>query len=426
MTGCISSLLAGCSLSGSAFRRGLRVLGVGLLLSLLASPAFAAKLTYQVKGLKGENKDNVEAYLNALPVYQERQYRPARAKITESVQKALQVYGYYQPKITLSRDKKTPSKVVIDVDKGEPVIVSRLDILLEGDAGSDELYSALLDKLPLKEGEPLNHAKYESIKADLGSLGLARGYFDAKLSKSQVKVFPDKGTAEIFILFESGHRYRFGEIRYDATPEALHLIRPLINIKSGDPYLAIRLAEMSQDVSSTKLFRQVDIKPVLSEASNYRVPIAVTLDNRVDHEIETGIGYATDVGPRMSATWEKPWVNRYGHRLFATAKVSAPEAELSFDYQIPVGNPLRDYYSIQTGYQYKDNNDTRSESYYHRCAPLDAAAGELGSGRLYPAGERDLYPGRRRGEQLAADPRVSWSRLRVRGTLVPDWGIASS
>ncbi|MEX5365229.1 hypothetical protein WCE03_25885, partial [Pseudomonas guariconensis] len=150
-----------------------------------------------------------------------------------------------------------------------------------------------------------------------------------------------------FILFESGHRYRFGEIRYDATPEALHLIRPLINIKSGDPYLAIRLAEMSQDVSSTKLFRQVDIKPVLSEASNYRVPSAVTLDNRVDHEIETGIGYATDVGPRLSATWEKPWVNRYGHRLFATAKVSAPESELSFDYQIPVGNPLRDYYSVQ-------------------------------------------------------------------------------
>ncbi|MGL4751282.1 MAG: autotransporter assembly complex protein TamA, partial [Aeromonadaceae bacterium] len=75
MTGCISSLLAGRSLSGPAFRRGLRVLGVGLLLSLLASPAFAAKLTYQVKGLKGENKDNVEAYLNALPVYQERQYR---------------------------------------------------------------------------------------------------------------------------------------------------------------------------------------------------------------------------------------------------------------------------------------------------------------------------------------------------------------
>lgn len=180
------------------------LLALALALWLMAMPAMAAKLTYQIKGVRGEQKDNVEAYLNALPVYQERQYRPARAKITESVQKALQVYGYYQPKITLNRDKKAPAKVVIEIERGEPVIISRLDILLEGDAGSDEVYSELLDKLPLKEGDPLNHGKYESIKADLGSLGLARGYFDAKISKSQVKVFPEQGKAEIYILFRSG------------------------------------------------------------------------------------------------------------------------------------------------------------------------------------------------------------------------------
>lgn len=374
------------------------------------------------QGTEGENKDNVEAYLNALPVYQERQYRPARVKITESVQKALQVYGYYQPKITLSRDKKAPAKVIIEVEPGKPVIISRLDILLEGDASSDELYSELLDKLPLKEGDPLNHGKYESIKADLGSLGLARGYFDAKISKSQVKVFPDQGTAEIYILFRSGPRYHFGEIHYDATPEALRLIRPLINIKSGDPYLAIRLAEMSQDVSSTKLFKQVDIKPLISQAEGNRVPVQVTLSNRVDHEIETGIGYATDVGPRMSATWEKPWVNRYGHRLNATAKVSQPEAELSFDYQIPVGNPLRDYYSLQAGYQYKDNNDTRSDLTtlsVHRWKRRP----ESWDRDVFIRLENEIYTqGADEGNSLLLIPGVSWSRLRVRGGLVPDWG----
>ncbi|MEZ6961626.1 MULTISPECIES: autotransporter assembly complex family protein [unclassified Aeromonas] len=422
MTGCNPSLPAGRLLSGSACRRGLLILALGLFLSLLAAPALAAKLTYQVKGVKGDNKDNVEAYLNALPVYQERQYRPARPKIIESVQKALQVYGYYEPKISLSRDEKKPSRVIVTIDKGEPVIVSRLDVLLEGDASSDERYSELLDQLPLKEGEPLNHAKYESIKADLGSLGLARGYFDAKLSKSQVRVFPDKGTAEIFILFQSGHRYRFGDIRYDATPEALKLIKPLITIKDDEPYLAIRLAEMSQDISSTKLFRQVDIKPQISEATDYRVPISVTLANRVDHEIEAGLGYATDVGPRMSATWEKPWVNRYGHRLFATAKVSAPEAELSFDYQIPVGNPLRDYYSIQSGYQYKDNNDTRSDLTtigVHRWTRRP----ESWDRDVFIRLENEVYTqGMDEGNSLLVIPGVSWSRLRVRGGLVPDWG----
>ena len=102
---------AGFSSPGRAGRRGLGTLLLALRLWLLVTPAMAAKLTYQIKGIKGEQKDNVEAYLNALPVYQERQYRPARAKITESVQKALQVYGYYQPKITLTRDKKSPAGV---------------------------------------------------------------------------------------------------------------------------------------------------------------------------------------------------------------------------------------------------------------------------------------------------------------------------
>ena len=178
---------------------------------------------------------------------------------------------------------------------------------------------------------------------------------------------------------------------------------------------------MSQDVSSTKLFKQVDIKPLISQAEGNRVPVQVTLSNRVDHEIETGIGYATDVGPRMSATWEKPWVNRYGHRLNATAKVSQPEAELSFDYQIG-GQPaaglllVAGRLSIQGQQRYPLRPD------HPQRAPLEAAVGELGPGCVHPAGERIYTQGADEGNSLLLIPGVSWSRLRVRGGLVPDWG----
>ncbi|MGE6107608.1 autotransporter assembly complex protein TamA [Aeromonas sobria] len=421
MTGCNLPIPAGKSQPRRRVRAWLWLM---LCLGCLASPAMAAKLTYQVKGLKGANKENVEAYLNALPVYQERQFRPARAKIIESTEQALQVYGYYQPKVKLSRDQKTPSKVTVTVEPGEPVIISRLDVLLEGDAGSDEIYSELLDNLPLKEGEPLNHGKYESIKADLGSLGLARGYFNARISKSQVRVYPEKGTAEIYIVFRSGIRYHFGEVRYSATPEELRLIQPLVSIKRGDPYLAIKMAETSQDISSTKLFKQVDLKPLISEAEGNQVPIQVTLAPRTQHEIETGIGYATDVGPRVSAAWEKPWINRYGHSLNATAKVSAPQADVSFDYQIPVigKNPLQDYYSLQAGYRYTNNNDTRSDL---------TTFGVHRWKRRPDAWDRDVFvrleneryeQGSDAGNSLLLIPGVSWSRLRMRGNLVPDWG----
>ena len=48
----------------------------------------------------------------------------------------------------LSVEPDAPAKVVIAIEKGKPVLISRLDILLEGDAGSDDIFSALLDKLP--------------------------------------------------------------------------------------------------------------------------------------------------------------------------------------------------------------------------------------------------------------------------------------
>lgn len=103
---------------------------------------------------------------------------------------------------------------------------------------------------------------------------------------------------------------------------------------SGDPYLAIRLAEMSQDVSSTKLFKQVDIKPLISQAEGNRVPVQVTLSNRVDHEIETGIGYATDVGPRLSASlgetlgeplWSPPLQHRQDLGAGSGAQLRLPD-----------------------------------------------------------------------------------------------------
>ncbi|MGL5949274.1 MAG: autotransporter assembly complex protein TamA [Aeromonas sp.] len=387
-----------------------------------APAAPAESLTYKVSGVKGKNKKNVQAYLGTLPAYAPRQYRKAKEKIIQSVTDALQVYGYYQPTITLARDEEKPSQVKIEIKLGKPVLVRRLDILVRGDASSDLVYSALFDDLPLKEGKAFHHASYESLKADFGSLGLARGYFDAKLVTSTVKISPEEHSADVFILFDSGKRYRFGDVRYQATPEALKLIKPLLNFQPTDPYLALKLAELSQDVSSTKLFKAVDIKPLLTAARDGAVPIAINLTNRDQHEIETGIGVSTDVGPRLSTTWEKPWINRYGHRLFATAQLSQPEAQLSFDYQIPVGNPLRDYYSIQSGYQYKDLNDTQASLTklgIHRWALRP----ESWDRDVFLRVEHESYTqGLDEGSSVLFIPGISWSRLRVRGGTLPDWG----
>ena len=130
----------------------------------------------------------------------------------------------------------------------------------------------------------------------------------------------------------------------------------------------------------------------------------------------------TDEGPRLQLNWEKPWVNRHGHRLDAQLKLSAPQQEFNFGYRIPGSDPLNDYYQLQTGYQAKDLQDTNS---HRTLAGLHYVTRKRGSW------ERDYFvrldyenytQGLESGSSLLLIPGLSLSRLRIRGGLDPVWG----
>ena len=70
-----------------------------------------------------------------------------------------------------------------------------------------------------------------------------------------------------------------------------------------------------------------------------------------------------NVGPRVKATWKKPWMNSYGHSLTTSTSISAPEQTLDFSYKMPLlKNPLEQYYLVQGGFKRTDLNDTESDS----------------------------------------------------------------
>lgn len=80
------------------------------------------------------------------------------------------------------------------------------------------------------------------------------------------------------------------------------------------------------------------------------LPLHGVVSPRTENTIETGVGYSTDVGPRVKATWKKPWVNDRGHSFSTSANLSAPEQQLDFSYKIPLlKSPLEQYYLLQGG-----------------------------------------------------------------------------
>ncbi len=392
-------------------------LGMGL-----PPPLLAKEVRFDVSGVKGEVRENVESYLAALPSFQADRLHYRRKQIVEAVTKGLQAMGYYSARIELSQDEQDKGKLQVNIDLDKPVLIRSLKVVLWGDALNDKVFERLLKTLPLKQGEVLHHGKYEEIKSNLTNRALARGYFDAEMVRSTIKVYPKEYAADVFIEFSTGHRYRFGEVNIVGVTESQRLIQPLLTFKPGDPYIAQKLATFSQSLSETRYFRQVDVHPMLKQSKDYRVPIHVGLEPKSNNLVEVGVGFSTDEGVRAQLNWEKPWLNQYGHSLNAQIKISTSQPAVTFNYRIPGKDPNNDYYNLQSSYQVKDTNDTYSKLSQVGVHYWTKKLGDWERDYFVRLEYEDYEQGLSHGNSLLLIPGVTLSRLRVDRGLDPEWG----
>ncbi|MDP5291343.1 autotransporter assembly complex family protein [Oceanimonas sp. CHS3-5] len=396
-------------------------------LMLISLGTRAEDLDLRLSGLDDELEDNTQVYLDQLPAIEVEQFSRFKRQITTAVTDSLQSLGYYNPEIELIQSEQNPARVTVRVNAGEPVRIRTLNVRLEGDAETDTAFADLLGNFAIRQGEVLHHNQYETAKASLLSLALRRGYFDAAYRTSRVRVMPWEKAADVDLSFDSGPRYRFGELMVDSDRPVDRLLEPLVDIKPGEPYHASRLAELSRSLSSTRYFKQVEVLPRVVDADEQqRVPLSVVLRARADNEVEVGVGVSTDEGPRVSVNWEKPWINSLGHSLTTSLKVSAPSQDVTLVYKIPRGHPLEDYYTIQGGYQRLDQDDTVSDRLVagvHRWNIQE-------NGWTRDVFLRSEYESYTQGEQEDTSflliPGATFSRTRVRGGLDPYWGDAQT
>ncbi|ART81597.1 hypothetical protein CBP31_02260 [Oceanisphaera profunda] len=396
----------------------------GLLAVLLLSmSANAQEVSFRLKGLKGDLKDNTRIYLEQLPPIEAEQLPRFRKDIQQAVITSLQALGYYEPDIEITADKNKPERVLVQVKPGEPVRIRTLNLALNGEASTDPQFELLLSQLALQENQIFQHDIYEKTKASLLSLGLSRGYFDAQYSLHQVLVHPEDHAADVNLLFDSGPRYRFGELVLDSDRPVARILDPLIDIKPGDPYLASKLSGLSRSLSTTGYFRRVEVQPNVAEADEeHRIPLYVTLRAKANNEVEVGVGFSTDEGPRFSSSWDKPWINSLGHSLQTNLKVSEPKQDITVVYKIPRGNPLNHYYTVQGGYQMLNQDDTQSDRVVASVHRFDKDPDDW-TRDVFIRSEFESYTqGKQEGESFLLIPGVSYSRTRVKGGLDAYWG----
>lgn len=323
-----------------------------LLLSLGIGSAWPqARLEVKVEGVEGKALDNVMAYLSIAHQPQdsqltETQIRRLHGKAVEEIETALEVYGYYQPRVQaeLQQRSKKPEKWLARyrIIPGPRMRVGRVSLKITSEGAEDPAFQALQQDFPVKKGDPLDQADYEQGKAALQQLAAERGYFQADFTQRELQINLESYSAAVVLHFDTGPRYRFGPVTFTETVLRPQLLARYVPFKEGEFYQASSLIKLQTALVDSDYFAEVEVEPQPQQSGAPSVPIAVRLQAKKRHRYSAGVGFGTDTGPRLNLGWENRYVNRRGHRFGVALRVSGIRQALDSSYLIPIQNPRTD------------------------------------------------------------------------------------
>lgn len=329
--------------------------------SLFSSPLAAAELEVRLTPANKRLQENIEAHIGPLGERDAPALRRFSRHAEREARKALQALGHYQARIRSQvRGEGDEARLLLRIETAEPVRLREVQVRIEGEASALSAFR-LPASAQLAPGAVLDHGAYEDAKRLITNQALRYGFFDGRFVENSLSVDPAEGVADIRLIYDSGARYRLGAVLFEGdTPFEDELLQRMVPFERDIPYDSDRIAELNQTLLSSNYFSDVRIDANPEQAEARRIPLRVALQARPPRTLGAGLGYSTDVGPRLRGSWTRHWRGEGGHRLGSDFEFSAPRQNLSTWYEIPLDPPLTDRLRFTGGYQQEDLLDTRS------------------------------------------------------------------
>lgn len=393
-----------------------------LVFILLCASAAHARVEVTVEPSNRAVRDNIEAFIgvadSATPAELKRLARHADEQATQ----AAQALGYYQTRnhVHFSGTETRPV-LHVDVALGPPLLLNQVQIEILGEGQGSAAFT-LPQGSNLAPGKVLNHSAYEGMKSLISRRALSYGYFSGRFVKTQLLIDVEQNQADVHLQYETGPRYRFGEVSFSDTVFDDALLTKMLTFQPGDPYDADALARFNRDLLGSGYFGSVQVHAQPELAEELQVPVQVTLVERKPHSLGLGGGYSTDVGVRGKVTWDQHWLNAAGHSRGAAMELSTVRQQLSGYYQIPLDHSRADTLRYFTGLQHELIDEVETES---------AVAGVVLNKRLDNDWERaiglrvqhDVFSlGEASGESTLLIPSLTLQRLTADDRIDPSVG----
>lgn len=334
---------------------------------LLCTRIAAAGVTIELHGLEGEleaaARNNLEMQQYAERTVSSSQVGRLFAKAKEEIATALQPYGFYHAHVEGELEKGEQAgeyRAIFRVDPGEPVRIAGSNVRVEGSAAQLAPVELAIKNFRPRVGERLEHGVYERSKSDVTNALQSHGYFDAELERHRVEVLLSAKSADIDVLWNSGERYRFGEVTFSETQFEEDFLRRYVPWEPDAPYSIDDLLNLQQRLVDADYFSSVSVQPNLEAKSQGRVPVEVSLIPAKRTIYTAGAYVSTDRGPGVRVGMERRWLNDRGHKAGGQIEYSQRLEEYSAFYRIPRPGRRNRTLNFAIGYRDEETDTSRS------------------------------------------------------------------
>jgi len=275
---------------------------------------------------------------------------------------ALEPFGYYDGKVTHRLDQRENEfHAMFEVSPGDPVVVSESRVTVSGDGAQVPAVAKAIRAFVPKVGSPLDHAEYERSKAGVANALAGSGYLTARARTHRVEVTTGTHSAKIDLEWDGGIRYRFGAVRFPTTRLSDALLARMVPWQEGDFYSAEKLLEFQRRLNQADYFATANVQPRLEEALEARVPVNVALTPARRNVYRGGLYVSTDTGAGVRLSFQRRWLNRYGHKLETDVDSAQRLQAASVGYRVPFAGPHER--AIRFGATYRDETtDSNQET----------------------------------------------------------------
>ncbi|MEO8306419.1 MAG: BamA/TamA family outer membrane protein [Pseudomonadota bacterium] len=343
----------------------LRVLAMLLALAPALAPA---GIKVEITGVEGDLRANVVTFLSVERSRERKDIDKEMMtglfnRIDREVRSALRPFGFYEPvvKADFFGDEQE-WRVKIDIEPGTPVMITTVSVQVQGPGADDAAFDSAKHQTSLRPDTRLNHGVYEQVKGNLERTAASNGYLRARLVRNEMRVDVAAKTAQIDLLLDTGPHYRFGAINIEQAVIRPELVKRFLRFHEGDPYSSTELLRTQFALDDSLYFSTVEVTPGDPDPVNLTVPVTITATKSTRQFTIAG-GYGTDTSVRGTLGWTDSRVNDRGHRLRVELTASAIKQRLDARYDIPIGDPALEKFSIEALIDDEKSGDLDTREY---------------------------------------------------------------